>query len=120
MNKQQIAAAILETEKTLANLRAKLNQSKQLTSFKTGDVFNCKGNVPIIVAEIHNDAGNKYHIIGNDQSNENFMRPYNDCKDGVGKKEMLDYLNDRIENDWLYVGNLSEKFDSIVREMIGE
>lgn len=122
MTKQQISAAILETEKTLANLRKKLEEPEKLESFKTGDVFSAWGNVLIIVVEIFDSNGPKYHIIGYDDGRGGYLRPYSDfdVRGGADKKKMLDYLNRKITSGWKYVGNISEKFDEAVREMIGK
>lgn len=119
MTKEQIAAAILETEKTLANLRKKLEEPEKLESFKTGDVFSAQNNVSIIVAELWSESENKYHVIGNDRSGSGYLRSYSDCYNGLSKTEMQNYLNKKVESGWKYVGNISEKFDEIVREMIG-
>lgn len=121
MTKEQISAAILETEKTLANLRKKLEEPEKLESFKTGDVFSARNNISIIVAEIYDSNGPKYHVIGCNDCRGGYLRPYSDfdVRGGVDKKKMLDYLNQKIQNGWKYVGNISEKFDEIVREMIG-
>jgi len=120
MTKEQIAAAILETEKTLANLREKLKEPEKLESFKTGDLFDCESDVPIIVAELWSDGENKFHVIGNDRGCNDYLRVYSDCRNGLSKTEMQNYLDEKIQSGWKYVGNISEKFDSIVREMIGE
>lgn len=121
MTKKQIAAAILETEKTLANLRKKLEEPEKLESFKTGDVFSAQNNVSIIVAEIFDSNGPKYHVIWCDDGRGGYLRPYYDfdVRGGADKKKMLDYLNQKIQNGWKYIGNISEKFDEAVREMIG-
>ncbi len=117
MTKQQIADAILETEKTLANLRKKLDEP-EFSDFKLGDVF-CGGDTYIIVMETW---GNKFHIIGHDFNNTSgFLRPYSDHDaQSVEKKEMLEYLKRKISIGWKYVGNLGESFDKAFLKFIGK
>lgn len=117
MTKQQISAAILETEKTLDNLRKKLDEP-EFSDFKLGDVF-CRGDTYIIVMETW---GNKFHVIGNAFNNTSrFLRPYSDHDaQSVGKKEMLEYLKCKISIGWEYVGNLGESFDEAFLKFIGK
>ena len=51
MTKKEISAAILETEKTLANLRKNLERLKKLKSFKVGDVLASDSDISLIVIE---------------------------------------------------------------------
>lgn len=117
MTKKQIAAQILQAENTLKELREKLNRPKPIESFKLGDVFNCGANVPLIVAKIWN-GDSLYHVIGNDSGGRNYLRAYSDCENGFSESQMLDYLNKKVESGWKYVGNISEQFDNLVREML--
>ena len=118
MNRQQIIDAITEAENHLISLREKLNNS--LTSFKTGDVFNHNSHVPLIVAEIYGVDGNRFHIVGCSRSPfESHLSPYSDSavRGGVSYEKMLDYLNNKIDNGWQYVGNINDALEVVVNNL---
>lgn len=124
MDKQKIISAILEAEKTLESLRQKLNEPEKpqpLASFKVGDVFLSKrGTTPIIVMEKLVSVDKFYHLCGKDSHNKGYLSSYSDCGKGFTFEQMLDYLNERIKNDWQLIGNISEKFDLMIKEMMNK
>jgi len=115
MNKEQIVSQIKETEEKLAALRRELKKPEKVIDFKVGDMYNCPANVPLIVMETW---GERYFIAGNDCCNKEYLGAYYDIKNPITREKMIDYLNDRVESGWKYIGNISESFDKIVKEMM--
>lgn len=118
MTKSAISAAILEAENTLAKLREKLNEKEKITDFQTGDVFNNSSDVPLVVVERCRTHGNLFFVIGNDNSGTNYLRAYSDCRDGLTRNQMIDYLNEKLDSGWKYVGNIGAAFDEAMRNLI--